>query len=243
VENPINSKFFRLIGVEGAWCTDSERKAWSVIGGSNLTGHTFGDIELNKDGIVFQSISIGDRIDAPYDVWIRYLPMANDPWITGEWYDDPSLYLIPEAIPSASINYFTEKIVNLISGAIYQFDGTEYAAESSSFLIRPEWFGKIIEIVKVGNNTSTRNSTGQFLSIPMRSPPPIGITTEDTSDDTNNGKIIGVLNTMEFKISTVPVWIDAASANPINLASGTYQIRFKATAFNFASEHISVNIN
>jgi hypothetical protein len=243
VENPINSRFFRLIEAGGSWCTDSERKAWSTLGGSNLTGHTFGDIELNKEGILFQSISIGDRIDAPYDLWIRYLPMSNDPWITDEWYDDPNKYLIPEPTPIGSINYFTETIVNLISGAMYEFDGVQYAAESSSFIIKPEWFGKIIEIIKIGNRTSTRNSIGQYLLIPIRDPAPQGISTTDSFDDKMNGTIVGVTNNMEFKQVNSPTWIDAAIAKPINLAHGSYQVRNKASAFVFASQHITVNIN
>jgi len=83
---PITSKITRLLSTGGAWCTDTEIKSWSALGGSNITGHTYADVSMDDNGIALTSISIGQRIDAPYDIWIKYIPHNIDPWLDEGWY-------------------------------------------------------------------------------------------------------------------------------------------------------------
>ena len=63
---------YRLIEAGGSWCYQSDPEEWTMLGGSNITGHTFATITMTQEGTFFESISIGDRLNASYDVWVRY---------------------------------------------------------------------------------------------------------------------------------------------------------------------------
>ena len=73
----------RLIDAGGTWCYQSDPEEWTILGGSNITGHTFATITMTQEGSYLETISIGDRIDAKYDVWIRYI--KPDEIIEGEY--------------------------------------------------------------------------------------------------------------------------------------------------------------
>lgn len=74
----------RITDAGGAWVYQSSPLCWTVLGGSNITGHTFATITMDNKGLYLESISTGDRIDAMYDVWVRYVK-------TGEYADAPTL--------------------------------------------------------------------------------------------------------------------------------------------------------
>lgn len=61
-----------LIDAGGTWVFSSDPKKKTILGGSNITGHTYGTINIDEDYLYFDSISIGDRVDAEYDIWVRY---------------------------------------------------------------------------------------------------------------------------------------------------------------------------
>ena len=69
---------YRLIEAGGSWCYQSNPSEWTTLGGSNITGstsfssNTFSSICMTEEGIYFDSISVGDRMKAEYDVWVRY---------------------------------------------------------------------------------------------------------------------------------------------------------------------------
>ena len=67
----INSKEYELVEIGGRWVTDSQTEAETIIGGSNILGNTQSEFVLDKRGLTLHTISIGNRINAPYDVWIR----------------------------------------------------------------------------------------------------------------------------------------------------------------------------
>ena len=71
----ITCKTHRLIGAGGSWTIQSYPEEWAILGGSNLTGHTFGTIRLTEKGLFFDSISTGDRRKAPIDIWVQYYPI------------------------------------------------------------------------------------------------------------------------------------------------------------------------
>ena len=77
-----NSGNTRMTDSGGSWqiSTNLGHGEWAVLGGSNLTGHTFGTIVLTNAGMRFVSMSIGDRINAPYDIWVRYLKLVDGDW-------------------------------------------------------------------------------------------------------------------------------------------------------------------
>lgn len=64
---------YRLTEAGGAWQYQTDPDEWTILGGSNITGHTFATIVMTKDGVQLESISIGDRLDAEYDIWIKYI--------------------------------------------------------------------------------------------------------------------------------------------------------------------------
>lgn len=68
----INLDSADLIDAGGTWVFSSDPKKKTILGGSNLTGHTFGTVNIDEDALYFDSISIGDRVDAEYDIWVRY---------------------------------------------------------------------------------------------------------------------------------------------------------------------------
>ena len=64
---------YKLIDAGGTWCYQSDPEEWTILGGSNITGHTFATVTMTQDGSYLETISIGDRMNAEYDVWIRYV--------------------------------------------------------------------------------------------------------------------------------------------------------------------------
>lgn len=63
----------QLMDAGGAWCFQSNPEEWTILGGSNITGHTFATVNMTKDGLFLESISIGDRMNAPFDIWVKYI--------------------------------------------------------------------------------------------------------------------------------------------------------------------------
>lgn len=63
----------RLTEAGGAWQYQTDPDEWTILGGSNITGHTFATVVMTKEGIQLESISIGDRMNAEYDIWVKYI--------------------------------------------------------------------------------------------------------------------------------------------------------------------------
>lgn len=74
----LTTKDYKLIDTGGSWVYQSDPKEMTVLGGSNITGFTFAMIIMTEEGVALETISVGDRRDAPYDVWIRYTKNAED---------------------------------------------------------------------------------------------------------------------------------------------------------------------
>lgn len=67
----------QLMDAGGSWMYSSNPKAWTVMGGSNITGHTFATVNMDETGLYLETISIGDRMDADYDIWVKYIKPAE----------------------------------------------------------------------------------------------------------------------------------------------------------------------
>lgn len=61
-----------IIDAGGTWVYQSNPEEQTILGGSNITGHTFATVTMNNKGVYFETISTGDRMNAPYDIWIKY---------------------------------------------------------------------------------------------------------------------------------------------------------------------------
>ena len=93
-----------------------------------------------------------------------------------------------EATPTASVNYVTEKLKDLVPNREYLINGTSCRADKAGFLPIPEkWLGTTISIVKKGNGKETTDSEKQDLVIPVRpqKPAPTGV---DVSTPGGTGK-------------------------------------------------------
>jgi hypothetical protein len=255
LEYPLTSGFNRLLEVGGSWCTDTERKAWSAIGGSNLTGHTYMDLELNNHGIVLDSISTGKRFEAFYDIWMTFLPFTEDHYLSYmDWYEDPSQKIIYEETPNAVIHFESGRLTGLINNVIYSINQIDYMTEASSIEIMPEWYGKTIEIVKkvsrlVGtgyiSSVVYHDSVPQVLTIPARrdgSDILTKVTTEDPIPPNVHGRLIGLTSAMEFNALNDPRWRNAAYELGEDLPTGPWKVRYKATDTAFASTSVIFTI-
>ena len=75
----------------------------------------------------------------------------------------------PEKTPAAKIDYRDEKLTDLVPGAKYTIDGTEYTADGEGCIpIMEGWLGSSISIIKKGNGNETTDSLAQSLSVPAR---------------------------------------------------------------------------
>ena len=105
ISNQIKLGEYSIIDAGGVWVYQSNPKKVAILGGTNLTGHTFGTITFDEDGLYFESISIGARERAPYDFWVRYVKP-----------DELSQLRVPEFITPDYSNQFTP--VTTIDGVI-----------------------------------------------------------------------------------------------------------------------------
>lgn len=77
-ENLTSETGFQLMDAGGSWEYQSDpEKQWTILGGSNITGHTFATITLEKTGLYLETISIGNRMNAPFDIWIKYIKTTD----------------------------------------------------------------------------------------------------------------------------------------------------------------------
>jgi hypothetical protein len=73
----ITSEKYQILDAGGWWRTDSEAKIDALLGGGNITGNIFAEIVMSKYQLQLSTISIGNRVDAPFDVWVRYFPIPT----------------------------------------------------------------------------------------------------------------------------------------------------------------------
>lgn len=73
LSDELTSKKCQFIDAGGSWQYSSKPDCWTTLGGSNITGHTFAAVLMTEKGLVLESITTGDRWEAEYDVWVRYM--------------------------------------------------------------------------------------------------------------------------------------------------------------------------
>lgn len=77
LSNDITTNDYKIIDAGGTWMYQSNPEEWTILGGSNITGHTFATVTLTSAGLFFETISIGDRMKAPYDIWVKYVKKSE----------------------------------------------------------------------------------------------------------------------------------------------------------------------
>ncbi len=100
--------------------------------------------------------------------------------------------------------------------------------------------GEITASITVGGKTASVT----YTITKANHTAPTGVGKVDTSYiDTTDGKITGVTNVMEYKLSTASDYIPISGTEITNLPSGTYYVRFAETDNYNASNNVSVTIN
>ena len=148
----------------------------------------------------------------------------------------------PEKQPAAKIDYREEKLTKLVPGEKYTVDGTEYTADGEGRIpIKEDWFNSTVDIVKKGTGSETTDSPAQSLPIPARpeKPAPTGV---DVNTAGGAGKLTGLTAGVTYEVSTDggKTWVGQTadgSGEITGLAPGSYTVRVKAGAANFASEN------
>ncbi len=105
------------------------------------------------------------------------------------------------------------------------------------------------DIISAGEITASITISGQTASVTYtvakanQSAPSDVNKVDTTYIDTIDGKITGVTNAMEYKLSTESDYITISGTEITNLPSGTYYVRFAENDNHNASEYVSVTIN
>lgn len=68
---------YKIIDAGGSWMYQSDPEEWTIFGGSNITGHTFATVTMTASGLYLETISIGDRMNAPFDIWVKYVKKSE----------------------------------------------------------------------------------------------------------------------------------------------------------------------
>ena len=150
-----------------------------------------------------------------------------------------------EATPAAEIDYVTEQLTGLEPNGVYDIDGTTVSADGSGkAAIDGSWLGRTVSVVKKGNGTTTADSSAQTLSLPARPAAPVDITVTDiTYNGANDGSIININITMEYKQGDNGSWTRATGTSVVGLETGVYYVRVAATESSFASIPALVTIH
>ncbi|WP_238655494.1 S-layer homology domain-containing protein [Paenibacillus piscarius] len=151
---------------------------------------------------------------------------------------------VPEATPAAVIDYAAEQLTGLAANGKYTINGTPVTAdEAGELALDGSWLGTPLSIVKQGNASTTIDSAAQTLVVPSRPAAPVSVTaTDETAINAQDGALVNVDSTMEYKRGTAGAWADVTGVTVTDLAPDTYYVRVKATATAFASDMQSVAV-
>ena len=143
--------------------------------------------------------------------------------------------------PDIRIDYTAETLTGFVPGAEYTIGSDTITAGADGTLpIRKEWFGTTLSIKRNGNDKDKLDSDIQNLPIPERpaKPTPTGV---DVTTPGGIGKLTGLTANVTYEVSTDggKTWVSETadgSGEITGLSPGTYVVRVKAGAANFASE-------
>ena len=154
----------------------------------------------------------------------------------------------PEKTPELTIDYKNEIINGFINDGNYYINdkpitltsnkneiGIIFSFSYGQIDVNSDWLGTSLKIQRKARNSSFTDSDVLSLNIPARPEAPNGIVTTDTT-------INGVDNTMEYKATNSDTWTPCTS-NKIEtstLGSNEFEIRYKATDTDFASNSVTV---
>ncbi len=126
-------------------------------------------------------------------------------------------------------------------------NGSEIAeATNNTYTLTQDDIGYTISVV-VSSSEQTGSLTATATEIVAKADGPVaptGITaTACTTDENNNGTLVGITVEMEYKLSSSEDWTNGTGATITNLANGTYNVRYKETATHNAGASANVVVN
>lgn len=98
-----------------------------------------------------------------------------------------------------------------------------------------------VKVYKPGNGTTTGDSAVQTIDITQADKPTVS-GADCTTSEQNDGKIIGVNSTMEYRLSAASEWTGITDTEVTGLSNGTYDVRVKANGTVLASAAATVTI-
>ena len=152
-----------------------------------------------------------------------------------------------EATPTG-LNYEYEgNVTGLSAGEKYKIDGAEVTAdEDGKTPIQDNWYGKTVDVVKAGDGQNTADSVAAQLQIPTRPEAPTVDHTDATGSSASNGTItvhVEEGKSYEYHDKNSDEWETVPEDGVISeLPAGTYEVRVKQGASNFAGEPYTVRV-
>jgi uncharacterized repeat protein (TIGR02543 family) len=118
------------------------------------------------------------------------------------------------------------------------FNGTSIANGDSI----SSYIGSEATTIYVRTKADGNHSTSEAVAVPIAARPaaPTAEAVDETILDKTDGKLTGVDNTMEYKLSTADTWTAITGTEVTGLAPGTYNVRKQATATAFYGETATV---
>jgi hypothetical protein len=195
----------------------------TAIDPSSTTNVSIADTSLAAGILSISGISSG-QTNVVVTVWDEY-PGANPVSVT-------IAITVHEPAPQITIDYITEELNDFIPGAEYSFNNGDAVEMGSGMSIPEEWFDTTVSIVKI-NAAPSPNSAEKLLYIPPRPAPPAAIQgVKESLLGFNDGQILGVNDSMEYKVDTLTVWTPLRPGVRVvdNLLPGDYHVRYGAIA-------------
>ncbi|MGN0108343.1 MAG: InlB B-repeat-containing protein, partial [Hominilimicola sp.] len=155
-----------------------------------------------------------------------------------------------ETSPSVTIDYENETLSTTMD--IQYLNGSDWTGCTADMAATAFGWNDTAETkVKFrASSTSEKYASDSVeVTIPARPAAPTGVSAVPASDEsTSDGKITGVNDTMEYKLSTAEAWNDVSGTEITGLAAGAYYVRYKAVttdgieAFAGANETVTVSV-
>lgn len=138
--------------------------------------------------------------------------------------------MLPEATPTAVIDYINEQLTGLTPNASYTIGGSTLTADSDGKLpLDSGWLGQTLSIVKKGGS-ATSDSAAQTLSVPSRPSAPV------VSADDESNTITGLALGMEYSLDGGAYVLYTGGNAPDLSGAHTVKVRTAATGASLTGE-------
>lgn len=126
---------------------------------------------------------------------------------------------------------FMDETINTTTAMEYSTDGGVTWTDCTDNMSISNFIKATDQSMKIREKATGSHyaSEAQTLAIAARGVAPNASKTNETNYGQKDGKLTSVTTAMEYKLATATTWTAITGTEILNLASGTYQIRYKAT--------------